>query len=43
MHAVDIDEQALLATQDNAFNNQITGTQLTVGQPETLETPAAQQ
>ncbi len=39
VHAVDIDEQALLATQDNAFNNQITGTQLTVGQPETLETP----
>lgn len=39
VHAVDIDEQALLATQDNAFNNQLLATQLTVGQPETLHTP----
>ena len=37
--AVDIDEQALLATQNNALNNGITATQLTVGQPELLQTP----
>lgn len=39
VHAVDIDEQALLATQDNAFNNKLSATQLTVGQPDTLKTP----
>ncbi len=38
VHAVDIDEQALLATQTNAFNNQLSAVQLTVGQPETLNT-----
>ncbi len=37
--AVDIDEQALLATQDNASNNAIVSSQLTIGQPETLEKP----
>ena len=36
VHAVDIDEQALLATQDNALNNDIAATHLTVGQPDTL-------
>lgn len=36
VNAVDIDEQALLATQNNAFNNDLSATQLTVGHPETL-------
>ena len=39
VHAVDIDEQALLATQNNAVENAITATQLTVSQPDTLNTP----
>lgn len=39
VHAVDIDEQALLATQNNAFDNGITATQLTLGQPDMLNTP----
>ena len=39
VNAVDIDEQALLATQDNASNNNIDSTRLTVGQPETLVKP----
>ena len=39
VHAVDIDDQALLATQDNAMNNAITATSLTVGQPDTLNKP----
>ncbi len=39
VHAVDIDEQAILASQDNAVNNTITAEQLTVGQPDTLNTP----
>jgi len=39
VHAVDIDEQALLATQDNALNNAITTARLTVGQPDTLYQP----
>ncbi len=38
VHAVDIDEQALIATQDNAFNNKLSATQLSVGQPEALDT-----
>jgi ribosomal protein L11 methyltransferase len=37
--AVDIDDQALLATRNNASNNQITDTQLSVGKPETLKEP----
>ena len=37
--AVDIDEQALLATQNNAATNQFTAKQLTVGLPESLSTP----
>lgn len=39
VHAVDIDEQALLATQNNATNNDIQATQLTVSQPDNLHTP----
>jgi ribosomal protein L11 methyltransferase len=39
VHAVDIDEQALLATRDNAVNNDIATTELTVGQPDTLNEP----
>ncbi len=39
VYAVDIDEQALLATQDNAFNNQIAAKSLTAGQPDTLHKP----
>lgn len=39
VHAVDIDEQALLATQDNASNNAISSSHLTIGQPDTLKTP----
>lgn len=38
-YAVDIDEQALLATQNNASNNNISESQLTVGQPDILQTP----
>ncbi len=37
--AVDIDEQAILATQNNAISNNISLTQLTVGFPDHLETP----
>ena len=37
--AVDIDEQALLATKDNAINNAMTPSQLTVDQPGTLNKP----
>ena len=37
--AVDIDEQALLATQNNATLNQIPPSQLTIGLPDTLKTP----
>lgn len=36
VHAVDIDEQALLATRDNALNNDIAAARLTVSQPEAL-------
>lgn len=39
VHAVDIDEQALLATKNNAIDNEILATQLTVSMPETLTTP----
>ena len=39
VHAVDIDEQALLATQNNASANAITETQLTISLPEALTTP----
>ena len=38
VHAVDIDDQALLATQNNATSNGILAAQLTVSQPESLET-----
>ena len=38
--AVDIDEQALLATQNNATTNSITAEQLTIGFPDTLTTSA---
>ena len=37
--AVDIDEQALLATQENALNNGMSTAQLTVGQPDSLNKP----
>ena len=37
--AVDIDEQALIATQNNASTNNITTIQLTIGFPDTLKTP----
>ena len=37
---VDIDEQALLATQNNATTNSITAEQLTIGFPDTLTTSA---
>ncbi len=37
--AVDIDEQALLATQNNSISNNIPSTQLTVGFPDTLTMP----
>jgi ribosomal protein L11 methyltransferase len=36
--AVDIDEQALIATKNNADNNYITNKQLTIGFPDTLNT-----
>lgn len=39
VHAVDIDEQALLATQNNASANGITESQLMVSLPEALSTP----
>lgn len=39
VHAVDIDDQALLATQNNATENGILPAQLTVSQPENLDTP----
>lgn len=39
VQAVDIDEQALIATQNNAFTNAITSTDLTLGQPDTLSSP----
>ena len=39
VYAVDIDEQAILATQDNAFNNNIAAEHLTVGQPDSLSKP----
>jgi len=37
--AVDIDEQALLATQNNATTNDIIATQLTIAYPDTLNAP----
>ena len=37
--AVDIDEQALLATANNTAGNDITKAQLTIGFPDTLSTP----
>lgn len=37
--AVDIDEQALIATQNNINNNNISMTQLTIGFPDKLNTP----
>lgn len=39
VYAVDIDDQALLATQNNAFNNDIQATQITVSHPEHLHHP----
>lgn len=39
VHGVDIDTQALLATQNNATENHITATQLTVGLPDTAQNP----
>ena len=39
VYAVDIDEQALLATQNNALSNSITAAQLTVCAPDELTTP----
>jgi ribosomal protein L11 methyltransferase len=38
VYAVDIDDQALLATQNNACNNHIQASQLTLGHPESLHT-----
>lgn len=38
-YAVDIDEQALLATQQNAASNHITDETLTVGHPSILAEP----
>lgn len=40
VHAVDIDEQALQATQSNAEGNQIAPDQLTISQPEALKLSA---
>jgi len=39
VHAIDIDEQALLATQNNADSNGITASQLTVGLPSLPHAP----
>ena len=39
VHAVDIDEQALLATKANAQKNQLSERQLTVGYPESAQEP----
>jgi ribosomal protein L11 methyltransferase len=39
LYAVDIDEQALIATYDNATLNQIPSAALTIAAPETLTTP----
>ena len=38
-YAVDIDQQALIATRSNAENNTITDAQLTAGYPDILKTP----
>lgn len=38
--AVDIDAQALLSTKNNAISNDIPGTQITIGHPDHLKTPA---
>lgn len=40
VEAVDIDEQALLSTQNNATNNDIPATMLNIGFPDNLKTPA---
>ena len=40
VNAVDIDEQALVATQNNATSNGIVSSQLTIGFPDTLSSPA---
>lgn len=40
VHAVDIDAQALQATQNNAFVNAIDPRQLSIGLPQTLQAPA---
>ena len=40
VEAVDIDEQALLSTQNNATNNDIPATMLNIGFPDRLKTPA---
>lgn len=39
VEAVDIDEQALIATQNNATNNDIQATHLAIGFPEALKAP----
>ena len=39
VHAVDIDEQALLATQNNAETNLLSSTQLTISFPDQLDAP----
>ena len=40
VYAVDIDQQALLATQNNAINNQLTAQQLSVSLPDSLDMTA---
>lgn len=40
VYGVDIDNQALIATENNAQNNQITAEQLSVSSPEILQDPA---
>lgn len=39
VYAVDIDEQALIATENNALNNQIEGKNLSISTPDSLQTP----
>lgn len=39
VHAVDIDEQALQATKNNAMTNQVSGQQLVISMPEALSEP----
>lgn len=40
VYAVDIDQQALLATQNNATNNQLTAQQLSISLPDSLDVTA---